>query len=242
MDISERSRRTSDRADAAALWAAAIFPSLATWLYFVALSYNPSAVQAAYGGEKILQFGFPLVWVVIVQRRKLRLARPSTAGVAGGLAFGVAVLVGMLLLYFSWLKPAGFLTAAVEPIMMKATAIGMDTPARFILGGMLLSTVHSLLEEYYWRWFLFGGMRRFMPVAAAVILSSLAFAAHHVILLAVFFHGWSLATILFSICVAVGGAAWAWIYHRSGSLLGPWLSHLLIDAAIFVVGYDLVWR
>ena len=30
------------------------------------------------------------------------------------------------------------------------------------------------------------------------------------------------------------GAAWAWIYHRSGSLLGPWLSHLLIDAGIFV--------
>jgi len=242
MDISERSRRTSDRADAAALWAAAIFPSLATWLYFVALSYNPSAVQAAYGGEKILQFGFPLVWVVIVQRRKLRLARPSTAGVAGGLAFGVAVLVGMLLLYFSWLKPAGFLTAAVEPIMMKATAIGMDTPARFILGGMLLSTVHSLLEEYYWRWFLFGGMRRFMPVAAAVILSSLAFAAHHVILLAAFFRGWSLPTIFFSLCVAIGGIAWARIYHRSGSLLGPWLSHLMIDAGIFVVGYDIVWR
>jgi uncharacterized protein len=105
----------------------------------------------------------------------------------------------------------------------------------------LLSAGHSLLEEYYWRWFLFGGLRRFMPVAAAVVLSSLAFAAHHVILLAVFFGGQALPTILFSVCVAVGGAAWAWIYQRSGSLLGPWLSHLMIDAGIFVVGYDLVW-
>jgi len=232
----------SSRADAAALWAAALFPSLATWLYFVVLSTNPSAAAQAYGGEKIVQFSFPLVWVMIVQRQKLKLAKPSTAGVAEGLAFGVAVLLGMLCLYFLWLKPAGLLTAAVKPIKEKARTFGMDTPAWFILGGVLLTTIHSLLEEYYWRWFLFGGMRRFMPVAAAVILSSLAFAAHHVILLAVFFHGWSLATILFSICVAVGGAAWAWIYHRSGSLLGPWLSHLLIDAAIFVVGYDLVWR
>ena len=81
-----------------------------------------------------------------------------------------------------------------------------------------------------------------MPVAAAVVLSSLAFTAHHVILLAVFFGGWSWPTIFFSLCVAVGGAAWAWIYHRSGSLLGPWLSHLLIDAGIFIVGFDLVMR
>ena len=29
---------------------------------------------------------------------------------------------------------------------------------------------------------------------------------------------------------------WAWLYHRSGSLLGPWLGHALVDAAIFV-GY-----
>src|SRR5271156_4434463 len=110
----------------------------------------------------------------------------------------------------------------------------MDSPLRFILGSVLLSSVHALLEEYYWRWFLFGGLRRFMPVSWAVVLSSLAFAAHHVILLASFFGGISWATILFSLCVGVGGAAWAWIYHRSGSLLGPWLSHVLIDTGIFV--------
>jgi len=38
----------------------------------------------------------------------------------------------------------------------------------------------------------------------------------------------------------VGGTVWAWAYHRSGSLVGPWLSHAAIDAAIFLVGYDMV--
>jgi uncharacterized protein len=46
-------------------------------------------------------------------------------------------------------------------------------------------------------------------------------------------------TWLFSLSVAVGGAFWAWLYQRTGSLYGPWLSHLLVDAAIFLVGYDL---
>jgi hypothetical protein len=243
MSISDPTSRASRRADIAALCAAALFPSLATWLYFVVLSQHPSAaVQAAYTAEKVLQFAFPAVWVLAVRRQKLQFTRPGMAGVGEGLSLGAAVLLGTLLLYFLWLKPGVYLAAAGGEITAKAVALGMGSPAKFIVGGVLLSSIHALLEEYYWRWFLFGGLRRFMPVATAVILSSLAFTAHHVILLAIYFDGLSLATTVFSLCVAVGGAAWAWIYHRSGSLLGPWLSHLLIDAGIFVVGYDLMWR
>jgi len=230
------------RADATALCIAALFPSVATWLYFVVLTQYPAAVQPAFWTEKVLQFSFPLVWVVLIQRQKLSLSVPSPAGVGEGLLLGAAVLAGMLLLYFLWLKPAGYLAAAAGPMAAKARSLGMNSPARFIIAGVLLSSIHAFLEEYYWRWFLFGGLRRFMPVAAAVILSSLAFTAHHVILLGSFFGGLSLATVFFSLCVAIGGAAWAWIYHRSGSLLGPWLSHVMIDAGIFIVGFDLVWR
>ena len=242
MSIPSPSNPALRRSDVAAIWVAALFPSLATWLYFVVLSQHPSAaVQAAYAAEKVLQFAFPAMWVVLVRQQPLRLTRPRAAGVTEGLTFGAAVLLGMLLLYFLWLKPAGYLAASIEPIRAKASALGMGAPVRFIVGGILLSSIHSLLEEYYWRWFLFGGLRRLMPVAAAIVLSSLAFTAHHVILLAVYFGGLSPATIFFSLCVAVGGAAWAWVYHRSGSLLGPWISHLLIDAGIFVVGYNLLW-
>ena len=40
--------------------------------------------------------------------------------------------------------------------------------------------------------------------------------------------------------VAIGGAFWAWLYNRTNSLLAPWVSHALIDAGIFWIGYDLV--
>jgi len=40
--------------------------------------------------------------------------------------------------------------------------------------------------------------------------------------------------------VGAGGAFWAWLYHRSGALAGPWLGHLLADAAIFTIGFDLL--
>ena len=77
-----------------------------------------------------------------------------------------------------------------------------------------------------------------MPTA--IVISSLGFMAHHVLVLGHFFGFNSFACWFFSLCVAVGGAFWAWLYERTGSLLGPWLSHLLIDAAIFLIGFDLV--
>ena len=81
---------------------------------------------------------------------------------------------------------------------------------------------------------------RLVPVTASVALSSLAFMAHHVVVLWVYLPGgWWTAVVPFSLCVAGGGAVWAWLYDRTGSLYAPWVSHLLVDAAIFLIGYDL---
>ncbi len=64
--------------------------------------------------------------------------------------------------------------------------------------------------------------------------------AHHVIVLSRFFGWFSPWTLFFSLSVAVGGAIWAVLYWRYRSLLGPWISHLMVDAAIFLVAYLLV--
>ena len=70
MNVQTPSRPIASRADAAALWTAALFPTLATWFYFVSLARYPSAAAQAYGAEKVLQFAFPAVWVVLVQRQR----------------------------------------------------------------------------------------------------------------------------------------------------------------------------
>jgi membrane protease YdiL (CAAX protease family) len=45
----------------------------------------------------------------------------------------------------------------------------------------------------------------------------------------------------FSLSVAGGGVVWAWLYERTGSIYPAWVSHLLVDAGLFVIGYDLVF-
>ena len=64
--------------------------------------------------------------------------------------------------------------------------------------------------------------------------------AHHVIVLQAFF-GYSIHMFFLSFSIAVGGFIWAWQYERSRSLLGSWVSHLVVDAGIFLVGYHMLF-
>lgn len=228
-------------ADSTVLTLAIFFPALITWVYFIVLAARePGLQQVAYGLGKSLQFILPVVWVAVFRPERLRFHRPRKAGLLEGLAFGLAIFAAALLLYHLWLKPAGYLAPAAHTVREKIAAFQIDSPWRYVAMGVFYCVIHSFLEEYYWRWFVFAELRRLVPVAAAIAISALGFTLHHILVLS-FYFGWlSVATWLFTGAVAVGGAFWAWLYHRSGSLYGPWISHLLIDAAIFVVGYDLV--
>jgi membrane protease YdiL (CAAX protease family) len=151
--------------------------------------------------------------------------------------------VGTYVLYFGILKDTGIFAETGTKIAQWLTEFHANTPAAFFTMALFVCVLHSLLEEYYWRWFVFGRLRRYLPLGAALALSSLAFMSHHVFVLAYYLPGrfW-IAAVPFSLCVAVGGIAWAWLYHRYQTLYAPWLSHLLVDAAIMVVGYDMVSR
>jgi uncharacterized protein len=148
----------------------------------------------------------------------------------------------MFALYFAALRGSPLLTQTPAKIAAKLALFHAATPARYLLLAVFLSVIHSFLEEYYWRWFVYGQLRKSVPLGPALALSSLAFMGHHVIILAVYFPGrfFSLA-VPFSFCIAIGGAVWAWIYEREGNLLAPWLSHLIVDAAIFTLGYSMVF-
>jgi membrane protease YdiL (CAAX protease family) len=219
-----------------------VFPALLTAIYFVGLATAPRPIQqGVYLAGKALQFGLPAVWFLRRTRGLPRLPRPSARGALLGGAFGLAVFIAALALYHGLVVPLRLLEGApAAAVRAKVSGFGVTGPWRFLALGLFYSLLHSAAEELYWRGFVFGELRRACRAACAVMGAGLAFAAHHVIILGVFF-GWSSPmTWALSLAVAVGGAFWAWLYQRSGSLVGPWLGHLLVDAAIFTVGWDLV--
>lgn len=217
-----------------------VLPSVITYIFFVAVADQPSWLQqtvAAVG--KMVQFALPLVWWFGVRRMRLGLPKPSTAGMTIGIAFGCVISAAIWIGYWQLIEPANWCPRLAGEVARKVTEIGCNTPLRFVLLGCFYVLIHSLLEEYYWRWFVFGGLRDYLPIPAAILISSAGFMAHHVIVLARFFGWQSPATWLFSLAVGIGGAFWAWLYQRSGQLGAPWISHLIVDAGIFILGYQL---
>jgi membrane protease YdiL (CAAX protease family) len=223
------------------------FPTLTAWFYFKQLGGGQGGengpVQVAFGCGKVFQFALPVLWLWLTQKRVWAIRRPSFAGWQVGVGFGLLVSAGIVGLYFGWLRGSSVLSDAAGALRGKLHEFHADTPPAYAALAGFYVVAHSLLEEYYFRWFVFGRLRTLIPFWPAVALSSLAFMSHHVVLLDVYLPGRFLtATLPFSLGIAVGGAVWAWLYARADSVWSPWLSHALVDGALFVIGWDLVFR
>jgi hypothetical protein len=218
-----------------------LLPTIVTLVYFVAAPrFGEDAQRIAYVVMKCIQFAFPLLWAWFVERERIAWRRPRWDGIGLGVAFGLVVTAAMWLLYHGALREVPFFTEGTAKIRTKILSFGVDQPWKFIAFGSFYALNHSLFEEYYFRWFLFGRLRRLLPLWPAILLSGIGFMLHHVIVVALYFGWWSWPTALLSLSVAVGGFFWAWLYDRSGSIAGPFLSHLLVDAGIFLVGFDMM--
>jgi hypothetical protein len=233
-------RQITPRLHAAVLTFAMLFPALGAWLYFVVFA-GAALMKPAYLISKLVQFALPVVWVVGVERQMVRPTPPRVRGIAAGLGSGLAMLAGLLAIYYGYFRHLPALADAPRAINEKLAGFGVDRVPEFLALAVFYSALHSLLEEYYWRWFVFGQLERRMRAANAVVLSSLAFMAHHVLVIGEFLGSYGLTTWLFSLGVALGGAWWALLYRWSRSLYGPWVSHMLVDVALMGIGYEL-WR
>lgn len=222
---------------------ALIYPTIITFGYFVlAREQSTRFQQSVFLIVKVIQFAFPAIWVTLVLREPLRTGRASSKGLALGAGFSALVVGAGWVLFTFLLSDHASFVAASEFILKKIDAFGINTVWKYALLAGFYSILHSLFEEYYWRWFVYRQLRRLIPLLPAITVSALGFMSHHVIVLLQIFQGAPWLAWLLSAAVAVGGAVWAWLYERTDSIFGPWLSHLLIDAGIFWIGYDLVRR
>lgn len=222
----------------AALVPAATVPLAGALVYFVFFSGETWA-RWVYALIKL----FTLAWPVLATRALLGRALPRVrlderrhrVALLPGLAVGGAIAVTVLVLYQTPL--ATVVEAHADQIRHKATQLGILD--HYVAFALFLAVAHSGLEEYYWRWFLFGSLRSSLSLATAASIAGLAFAAHHVVVLLQYFP--VPLAILGSGAVALGGVIWCLMYERQGTLTGAWLSHALADLAVLWVGYRLLF-
>ena len=203
-------------------------------LFYAVIITDESVARGIYFGSKIVVNAIPLLWVFGVERQRFRFPRPVGRTFVPGIATGLLIAGCLITLYK--LAFAGRLDSA--GLAVKADVYGVR--AHFFLFAFFLCLGNAGMEEYYWRWFVFGWLRRVMPVTVAVIVSSLGFTLHHIVVLSVYFPNPALV-LFFNMGVFAGGCIWAILYERYDSIFSSWVSHFFVDVGIMVAAHDLLF-
>ncbi len=195
---------------------------------------SDSVRGAVYFSSKLLVNAIPLIWIFGVKRERFAPSLPKRGALAWGL--GTGVFIGVFILAFYELVLAGRMDS--DTLRAKVAAYGVVD--HFFLFAPFLCVVNAGLEEYYWRWFVHGELRKTMRTMPAAVLSALGFTLHHIVVLSAYVPGVVLIVVL-NAGVFAGGVIWAVLYEKRGSIYAPWLSHMVVDAAVMMVAYDLLF-
>lgn len=217
---------------------AMVLPFVASLFYFVFFSENTFS-RYLYSFTKLFTLVWPLVCYLFIFKQGFPKVSFKSPTHLKSLPFGIIVGILISFLIFGLMKtPMGeIVSASSEKIMEKVVSLGiLDS---YWVFAIFLSVIHSLIEEYYWRWFVYGQLRSVLNPIAAHALAALSFAAHHFVIVSQFFP--TVWAILFGFAIAGGGLIWSLMYERQKSLFGIWISHMIVDLAIMWVGYRLIF-
>lgn len=189
-----------------------------------------------FGGSKLWILLVPLFWVVFVEKGKFSLSRPKHGGFAVAAGLGVLMSLIIIAAYLA------FGRVLINPAAIKEMAgeVGLANRWVYLGGAAYWILVNSVLEEYVWRWFVVKQCRKFMSRWGAIVVSAGCFTIHHIIAMQVYF-SWPV-TILASFGIFVAGAAWSWCCLKYKSIWPGYVSHAIVDAAVFAIGYILIFQ
>ncbi len=218
-----------------------ILPFCGSLFYFVILKESKVA-QGLYASVKVFTVVWPLVAIYWIKVRRNHASDRPTGRHVKALPLGAlsGVVIGGLIIALFNITPARDYVMQMAPrLRERLEFFGIHSFGTYMAWCVFLAGLHSLIEEFFWRWFVFETLLTVTSQPVAYGLAAFSFALHHYVLC------WQyvspVGAIVFGTGVGVGGLIWCWMVSRQRTLAGAWLSHALVDAAIFVVGYQMLF-
>ncbi len=181
---------------------------------------------------QIWLFCLPIIWLLKIEGKPVIISRPKMLDWITGITIGLIMFCLILAIY--WL----FLRSWINVNLVRdrlQTVADIDRQA-FILGGAYFILINALIEEYFWRWFVYSRCEELLAREIAVPLSALFFTLHHVVGLAAF-TDWRV-TLIGSLGVFVAGVVWSEYYRRYRSIWSNYFSHAIADLALHIVAWQ----
>ncbi|HWO74571.1 MAG TPA: CPBP family intramembrane glutamic endopeptidase [Bacillus sp. (in: firmicutes)] len=145
----------------------------------------------------------------------------------GSLAFGI-----ILLTY--WVLRSIIDTDAIMYDLQERSGI---TPEIFIFVALYITFGNSLMEEFYFRGFLFLNVYKTGYKVFAHVFSAFLFAVYHTAIFATWF---SFELMLLALAgLFIAGILFNWLNTYSQNFLNSWIFHIMADIAIILIGLHL---
>ena len=177
----------------------------------------------------------PAAWLLFVERGRISFSPLRRGGLGTGAMIGLIIFCTITLAY--WLF--GRLWIDPTTVRSQVQSNGIGNPLLFLPFVCVLALANSLVEEYVWRWFVFSRCERLISPVSAVVLTAGLFTLHHIVSLRAHL-GWDV-TALGSLGCFLGGLTWSWLYLRYRSIWPGYVSHILADAAIYLVAWRILF-
>lgn len=145
------------------------------------------------------------------------------------LLLGIGVYVFILFTYLI-LKNFIDLSNIIE-MLSKNASIDKNN---FLLIAIYISLANSLLEEFFFRGFLFLNLRRIGDKKFAYIISSFIFSLYHVAIMGSWFS--PIIFILAMVGLFVGALIFNYLNEKGGNIYNSWIVHMMANLSINTVG------
>ena len=168
--------------------------------------------------------GVPLLGKAF-QKERMRLSKNALLlGIVSGLVFFIFIFGGMVLLHDYLLD--------IEALRALLLAWGFIGPGEIFLVLVLL-LLNPVLEEVYWRGYMFEKLRAKGSAFSAVTVSATFYTLYHVLtVMQLFVVAYALVAV---IPVLIAGLFWGYIRERTGSITATIIGHGLADLGIVCV-------
>lgn len=191
--------------------------------------------QGVFLLSKIWLFLFPVVWLFVIEKKRPAKVRTAPGGFRMGLISGLAI--SGFVLGAAILMGRHYIDGDFFRDMM--TQAGLNKKTVYVGAMLYWIFINSVLEEYVWRWFVVRQFSVLCKPTGAILLSAAGFTLHHILAMQVYF-SWSLS-LACALFIFIGGTWWSWMFLRYKTIWPGWLSHALVDIAVFGYGYTLIF-
>lgn len=162
-------------------------------------------------------------------RSSLKWSELSFSKLKYGIFCGVAAAVIIFLGYFIFKQYIDF-----NDIVVNLNDKGI-TFSNFILVGLYITFGNSLLEEFYFRGFIFLNLYEESNKVFAYVYSSLLFAIYHIGIFLLWFNIYLIILAVFSLFVV--GLLFNFVNTKSKNFLNSWIIHIFANISINIIGF-----